>query len=126
MQPWPWAMFHCGKDIENRDWKYIPKICGLILIHAGKTIDRYGYDFLISRWFNPPSPDRIRKGGIVGAVDIVDCVTESVSPWFFGRIGLVLENRIELPFFPVIGQLGFFEVDYEKPAEDYECGDQGY
>ena len=50
------------------------------------------------------------RGGIVGAVDIVDCVTESDSDWFSGPYGYVLRDPKPLPFRPVRGQLGFFRV----------------
>ena len=50
------------------------------------------------------------RGGIIGSVEIVDCVTESKSPWFFGRYGFVLRNPVALPFRPFKGMLGFFDV----------------
>lgn len=50
-------------------------------------------------------------GCIVGTVDIVDCVSKSDSPWFFGRYGFVLANPVafEKPI-PCKGALGFFTV----------------
>ena len=32
--PWWWAILHCGKDIENRDW--YTNFRGTIYLHAGK------------------------------------------------------------------------------------------
>ena len=50
---------------------------------------------------------------IVGLMDIVDCVTESDSPWFIGEYGWVLANpRPGIPQ-PQKGQQGFFSVDYQ-------------
>ena len=57
-----------------------------------------------------PPFDALQRGGIVGQVDIVDCVTESLSPWYMGAVGLVLANAKPLPFRPLKGALGFFEV----------------
>jgi hypothetical protein len=49
-----------------------------------------------------------RFGGIIGQVDIVDCVDKSASPWFVGPFGFVLRNPRILPFRPCKGALGFF------------------
>ena len=57
----------------------------------------------------PRSP--MARGGIVGRVDLVDVVQEHESPWFFGPFGLVLANPEPLPFRPLRGRLGLFEVD---------------
>lgn len=56
-------------------------------------------------------PTRFDVGGIVGEVEIVDCVDESESPWFFGKFGFVLRNAKPLPFRAHKGRLGFFDVD---------------
>lgn len=50
------------------------------------------------------------RGGIVGRANLVDCVTKSDSPWFFGPYGFVLEDVSPLPFVPMKGELGIFEV----------------
>ena len=50
-------------------------------------------------------------GCIVGTVDIIDCVQESDSPWFFGKYGFVLANPVALESpIPLKGALGFFDV----------------
>jgi len=108
-QPWPWAIFHAGKDIENRSW--YTKVRGRILIHAGKRIDKDGIEDLDD--MGVVCPAKLRVGGIVGSVEIVDCVTESDSKWFFGRYGFVLRDPKALFFMPYRGQLGFFDVDYK-------------
>lgn len=51
-----------------------------------------------------------QRGGIVGMVDIIDCVKSSPSPWYMGEVGFVLANARPLPFAPFKGALGFFEV----------------
>lgn len=42
--------------------------------------------------------------------NLVDCVTKSDSPWFFGPYGFVLEDVSPLPFVRMKGELGIFEV----------------
>jgi hypothetical protein len=125
-------MFNVGKDVENRSWA--TRIRGRVLIHAAATItqDEWNdaWDFskpmrhqshpLISipdiGWFRSKAGgasflEGAACGGIVGEVEIVDCVTMSVSPWFVGPYGFVLRNVKPLPFRPLKGRLGFFEVD---------------
>ena len=61
-----------------------------------------------------PIKDNYKRGGIIGKVKMVDCVSYHPSPFFFGPWGHVYENPEPLPFFPCKGQLGIFEVDYAE------------
>ena len=54
------------------------------------------------------------RGGVVGSVEIVNCVTASNSRWFSGKYGFVLRDPRPLPFTPWSGLLGFFDVDLSK------------
>ena len=131
-QPWAWAIMHGGKDIENRDWS--TNFRGTVYIHTGLKFDESGLLFveeLVGKTI--PPADRPR-GAILGTVDIVDCVTESNSPWFFGRYGFVLENPKPITPRACKGALGFFEPDFEsryktksarKQAPDLFTGDAG-
>lgn len=67
--------------------------------------------------FQWPDFDEITRGAIIGTVEIVDCVSESSSPWFMGDYGFMLKNAIALPE-PVEckGALGFWDV-----PEDIAC-----
>lgn len=107
-QPWAWLILHAGKDIENRDWP--TKRRGRFLIHAAKGMTAQEYDNALDVVGWLPEPEELLRGGIVGSAEIVDCVTVSNSPWFFGRYGFVLRNPTPLPFRPLKGQLGFFEA----------------
>lgn len=115
-QPWAWLIVHGYKDIENRTWA--TNYRGDCLIHAGKGMTHDEYDGACALAFQIlgcgfdliPDFDDLPRGGIVGAAKIVDCVRSSVSPWFFGEYGFVLEEAIERPFVPLRGQLGFFET----------------
>ncbi|MDR3495342.1 MAG: ASCH domain-containing protein [Ancalomicrobiaceae bacterium] len=119
-QPWAWAIFHAGKGIENRDWP--TKVRGRVLIHTSKAkptlqdiyfveqmLERATSAAAIAAMFVLPAVS-FNRGGIIGSVEIIDCVTESPSPWFFGRFGFVLKDPKPLPFIPCKGALGFWRV----------------
>jgi len=114
-QPWAHMILRQGKDIENRTWP--TKVRGRILIHASKGMTRNewedAWDFALfggaSADYNlAPEFGNIERGGIVGSVEIVDCVQLSDSPWFCGPWGFVLRNPQPLKFTPCRGALGFF------------------
>lgn len=113
-QPWPWAMRNAGKDIENRDWSTTRR--GRVCIHAGKAMTLAEYHdctgvirAIKGDAFDLPGMDELPRGGIVGTVEIVDVVTDSASPWFFGRYGFVLKDFRPVPFVECKGALGFFK-----------------
>lgn len=120
-QPWAWLIVNGFKDIENRDWS--TKQRGRVLVHAAKGMTRDEYESCL--WHcravaevrpfpagtRLPSFKEMERGGIVGSVEIVDCVSKSDSPWFFGRYGFVLRDPQPLPFQPLKGQLGFFKME---------------
>lgn len=117
-QPWAWLILNAGKDVENREWP--TRVRGRVLIHAAKgmTFDEWGHawDFAQGSLASAKALragvtfDTIERGGIVGSVEIVDCVQRSESRWFVGRYGFVLRDPKPLPFLPWKGRLGFFEV----------------
>jgi len=118
LQPWAWLIVHGHKDIENRTWSTTRR--GRILVHAGKRYSVRDYEddreyFYEAQNIILPAYDDIPRGGIVGEVDIVDCVQRSNSEWFYGPYGFVLANAKASPFRPYRGALGFFEVS-ESPA----------
>ena len=115
-QPWAWAILNGGKDVENRSWP--TRFRGRILIHAGKRFDREGYrqlvehaDFLGLDAERIPAPEDFRRGGIVGAVTIADCVETSTSPWFSGDYGFVLLDPEPMDLIPCRGRLGIFRPE---------------
>jgi hypothetical protein len=57
-----------------------------------------------------PAFYELERGGIIGSVEIVDCVDRSDSPWFFGPWGFILRSPEILPFRPMRGALGLFDV----------------
>lgn len=114
-QPWAWAILLAGKDVENRSWA--TKYLGPLLIHAGKTYDHSGA-VDIEHHFALDIPGDLPRGGIVGVVDLVDCIRfpenePHPNPWAAGTFCWMLKNPRTLPFTPLKGQLSLFEVDIE-------------
>lgn len=112
-QPWAWAILK-GKLIENRDW--YTHFRGNVLLHAAKIYDYSAISF-IQNLLEMKVPDNLPRGGIVGKVQIIDCVKHHESPWFFGKFGFVLKNAVELPFVPCRGKPGFFEIEYREESK---------
>jgi len=111
-QPWAWLILHGGKNIENREWA--TNFRGWFLIHASKGMTRQEYDD--AEWsaeengVKLPAFETLERGGIVGMAKLGNCVTGSDSPWFSGTYGFVIDEVKPLPFQPLKGALGFFEV----------------
>jgi hypothetical protein len=108
-QPWAWLVAAGHKDVENRTWATHYR--GEFLIHAAKTFDHEGYERVLREMCPAlPAPAEFERGGIVGVAELVDCVTQHNSPWFWGPYGFVLRDARPLPFHPLRGMLGFFPV----------------
>lgn len=117
-QPWAWAVVKGFKTIENRHAqtvKYLRPLIGDRAIHASKGMLKLEYEtaarFMADRGVICPAPHELIRGGIIGSVRIVGCVSETDDPWFIpGRYnrGLVLTNAQECDLIPSVGQLGFF------------------
>ena len=117
-QPWAWMILRGGKDIENRNWP--TRVRGRVLIHASKAMTRgeWGDAWMFAHGSSALQMadaaglafDNIQRGGIVGSVEIADCVDGSDSRWFVGRYGFVLRDPRPIPFVPYRGALGFFNV----------------
>jgi hypothetical protein len=114
-QPWAWAIMFAGKDIENRSWQAVNhglSVRGAIVLHAAKGMTKGEYEeaaeFMSSIGVTCPPPADLWRGAAIGIVDVIDVVSESSSPWFFGPRGLVLENPKPLVPVPVAGALGYF------------------
>jgi hypothetical protein len=123
IQPWFDAILKWGKDIENRKWPTPYR--GTIALHTSKKIppDEYwAAREMIEKVSGPgvlvPSSEDLVKGCIIGLVDIVDCVTKSDSPWFFGPFGFVLQNpRVLVKPIPAKGALNFWTVPDDIRAQ---------
>ncbi|MEM1287520.1 MAG: hypothetical protein AAGH60_04135 [Pseudomonadota bacterium] len=118
-QPWAWAIIHGGKVIENRSLGSIKSgkmDCRRIAIHAASGMTekeyRWSYDKLRDHGVACPQPSDLIRSAIIGAVSVVDIVSESDSPWFGksrpGNHGLVLENPVPCEPIAAKGELGYF------------------
>ena len=113
-QPWAWFILNLGKDIENRNW--LTHFRGSVYIHAalGMTQAEYAEAVKFARKIVGsevfiPKYDEFDRGGIVGEMDIVGCVTASDSPWFMGKYGFLVRNAVQTAFVPCKGSLSFFK-----------------
>ena len=111
---WAWLVVNGHKDIENRSWP--TRLRGRIWIHASSSRvtkaedERFENICREHRIRTFPARESFQTGGIVGSVELVDCVTKSRSFWFSGECGLVLRSARKAKFRPMKGRLGFFEV----------------
>ena len=104
-QPWAWLISAGFKDIENRSRRTHYR--GPLLIQAGLRIQSVRED--VERAYGLTLPEEFRTGGILGIVDLVDCVEKHPSTWFDGTgYGWVLANPRRLPFRECKGALGLF------------------
>lgn len=107
-QPWAWAILHAGKTIENRTWPTAYR--GPLLIHAGQREEPAGWAALEAMELELPL--HVQTGGIVGIVDLTDCVCAHPSRWAIpDHWHWVLANPRPLPFQPMKGKLGIFHAD---------------
>ena len=124
--PWWWFILYGGKDIENRNWP--TRFRGTVYLHAStwwrgsEVFEDIEYAYAITRRKWELTTDQMvlnrGRGCIVGKVDIVDCVTTSSSPWFFGKYGFVLRNPVTFSRpVPCKGALGFFRVSDDVIAQ---------
>lgn len=116
-QPWAWALFDAGKDVENRKRRSSHR--GTTLIHASVGMTN-GYwtdaaNFMARLGISTPSPAALERGGIIGAIDFVDCVDASESPWFFGPFAYVVANPRPIDFIPCKGTI--FPLFWVPPAD---------
>lgn len=112
-QPWAWLIVNGRKDVENRSRR--TNIRGTILLHASASTSQFArLSAEVRERLCCRVPSDVEYGGIVGAVDIVDCLETSGSPWHeAGYFGWVLRNPRRLPFRPCKGSLGFFIPTFE-------------
>lgn len=78
-QPWASAIFHAGKDVENRSWSTDYR--GRLWIHSGLATGWAGPDAWADAhglWV-PEEP--LPRGVILGSVQLVGVVRNADSPW---------------------------------------------
>ncbi|BEP34282.1 hypothetical protein GmRootV59_12560 [Variovorax sp. V59] len=117
-QPWAWLIVNGHKDVENRTWS--TRFRGEFLVHASKGMTDAEYADVCRFLHADPRLDHLldvlpraadlERGGIVGSACLVETELYLQSPWYMGAVGFVLVNAKPLPFRPLKGALGFFEV----------------
>jgi hypothetical protein len=107
-QPWAWLIVNGAKDIENRSWH--THLRGPLLIHAVSSLDGYTENIeWVRRQHGISVPLELDRGGIVGLVDVIDCVKSHKSKWFEkGGFGWVLANPGRLKFRACKGAVRLF------------------
>lgn len=128
IRPWPWAIFHAGKDVENRSWAPSPYQLApgeLLAIHAGSRWDSYGSGTIgslltqaagrVPRIMPAKSEHAL---GIIGVVKFMGVIATSCdSPWFFGPFGWRIEEPRLLPEpIPCRGALGLWHLSADVEA----------
>ena len=111
-QPWAWLVVNGYKDVENRSWR--TKHRGHLLIHASSSNQLLTLDFKehIRSEYGVLLPNEVDIGGIVGVVDVVECVKQHPSKWKFkDSWGWVLANPRPLPYRQCKGFVGLFKPD---------------
>lgn len=111
-RPWDWAIVAGHKPIENRDWRPWESVIGKrIAIHAGKTWDEAGDDFIsdvLGSHFLVPAKVTWPAGLIVGTVRVDGWFDQHMrrslteqqaaelreSPWYMGAVGWVVSDPI--------------------------------
>ncbi len=114
-QPWAWLIVNGFKDVENRPRRTHYR--GPLLIHVGlnRSALNQRRQNAIAKRHGVRFPDEVDIGGIVGVVEVVDCVENHPSPWFIrGNFAWVLANPRRLPFRECKGQLGLFRAGFVK------------
>jgi hypothetical protein len=117
-QPYAWLICKGFKDIENRSWP--TKFRGRIYVHAG--VSKVYLKNSVNDNKTRLSPGQIDEysavmntlayGAIIGEVSIIDCITESSSPWFTGKYGFLLSNPVLYDHaIPCKGKLNFSKPD---------------
>lgn len=120
-QPWAWAIFGAGKDIENRSRQ--TKHRGPLAIHVSAFHNWREISVNVGRVasVSQDEPSRYdlqqQLGCVIGIVDVVDCLggcAESGSKWAMpGHYHWLLANPRRVRPVPIAGQLGIFERDIE-------------
>ncbi len=133
-RPWPYAIFHLGKRVENRGWPFPVDMIGqTIAIHAGKKWDREGERFIRKLSFvdnfhyegDEEALTEFKGGGgkIVGTIRLAGCERfdpkdkyrwQHYAPWTCGPYCWLLAEPVEL-LIPITcrGSQGLWNVPLE-------------
>jgi hypothetical protein len=126
--PWGWALFRCGKDLENRPWnsRYRGWLVVQIAMHWKKqeVVEIVDAIRAATAMTGSPPPDinmdeiEAQRGKVIGLVKIDDWKPAHMykSPWAFAEgYAAHIAQAVELDNkFPVRGWQGFFYLSSEE------------
>lgn len=110
-RPWPWAIFCIDpgdepKDLENRTWRPPGALIGQrVAIHAGKTWDQSGLEFIRRLGYDCPDDGPEHPFGIIGTVRLTGTMgpiettkkhRALFSKWYMGRVGWLITDPVKL------------------------------
>lgn len=130
-RPWPWAIAHGDKRVENRTWEPpIDRIGAPIAIHGGRVFDDKSLRSIASIYPEIPRALADHPTGIYAVARLARCVNKSPSRgqnrWFSGPLAWVLEDVVALPeVVPCNGAQGIWTVPEDivaKVREQYLLG----
>lgn len=96
-----------------------------IAIHSSKKVDAFDIEDAMELGYANALPLKcidiiqgaLPGGVILGSVKLVNCVKESISPWFMGQYGFVLAEPIPLTEpLRCRGALGFWQIPKDMEA----------
>lgn len=123
MQPYAWLFAHGYLVIDDRTWSTAHR--GPLAIHASKRFHTAYWAFLRDHTSWPlPEPKEFEQGGLVARVQMKECrgPTQPLGAPLQcidlrrshfgagGHYGWVFSNAQAVPFTPLKGRLGLFEV----------------
>ena len=125
--PWNWYLLYVGKDIENRSLHFPHSYRGRVLLHVSKWWNKNKIlrDIELANQMHAKQPYSFMNapaltlpylqstcGNIIGSIQIDDYVEQTSSPWYTGKLGLVIRDPIAFAEpIPYRGMLGLFSVD---------------
>jgi hypothetical protein len=122
-QPWAEAVLRLGKDIENRDWRFIPGWLDTFIVHSGLQREPGHADRMIEDITGTRVPADLPLGAFLGTVQVVTghlvrpgCCT---SPWAMPDAMVHLQLANPKPFpepVPGKGRLGLWRPDVDLPV----------
>lgn len=124
-RPWPQAIVHGSKRLENRIWAPPKWIVGKrIALHSGQRYDRDGASWMhCEGLYAPAAPSECPAGVVVGTAIVAGVVTHSKDPWFCGPYGWVLQDvrALSVPV-PCRGAQGLWNLppDVERRVRELE------
>jgi hypothetical protein len=123
-------LFHTSRTMTLADWTSFRQTVSDLFDDSKLSSD---FDVAVGqvRMGGPEFKSQLQFGGIVSTARLTcviarngqtdgrypgreeACLTTRCSPWFFGEYGFGLADVVDLPFTPLKGAQGFFDVDVD-------------